>query len=48
MAAKHLVLGLIVRRPDYGYSLRRRFNEDFGDTEFAESMIYSALAALEG
>ncbi|HXB64009.1 MAG TPA: PadR family transcriptional regulator [Solirubrobacteraceae bacterium] len=47
MAAKHLVLGLIVRRPDYGYSLKQRFNKEFGDTEFAASMIYSALTALE-
>ncbi len=47
MAAKHLVLGLIVKRPDYGYSLKRRFKEEFGDTEFAESIIYSALNSLE-
>lgn len=47
MAAKHVVLGLIVKRPDYGYSLMQRFREGFGDAEFAESIIYSALDALE-
>lgn len=47
MAAKHLVLGLIVKRSDYGYSLRQRFDEAFGDTEFADSFVYSALNTLE-
>jgi DNA-binding PadR family transcriptional regulator len=41
------VLGLIVERPDYGYSLLRRFDEPFGGAGFAESIVYSALGALE-
>jgi DNA-binding PadR family transcriptional regulator len=47
MAAKDLVLGLIIDRSDYGYSLRRRFGELFGDAGFAESIVYSALDSLE-
>lgn len=47
VVAKDLVLGLIIDRSDYGYSLRRRFGELFGDTGFAESIVYSALDSLE-
>lgn len=42
MAAKDVVLGLVVERADYGYSLARRFDERFGDSRFAESSIYAA------
>lgn len=47
VVAKDLVLGLIIDRPDYGYSLRRRFEDLFGDMGFAESIVYSALDSLE-
>jgi DNA-binding PadR family transcriptional regulator len=47
VVAKDLVLGLIIERPDYGYSLRQRFGGLFGDTGFAESIVYSALDSLE-
>jgi DNA-binding PadR family transcriptional regulator len=47
VVAKDLVLGLIIDRSDYGYSLRRRFEELFGNAGFAESIVYSALDSLE-
>jgi DNA-binding PadR family transcriptional regulator len=46
MAAKDLILGLIVDRPDYGYSLKRRLGDQLGSAGFAESIIYSALDSL--
>ncbi len=46
MAAKDVVLGLIVERSDYGYSLVQRFEERFGYAAFAESIVYSALDSL--
>jgi DNA-binding PadR family transcriptional regulator len=47
MAAKDVVLGLIVERSDYGYSLVQRFEGRFGYAAFAESIVYSALTSLQ-
>lgn len=46
VAAKDVVLGLIVERSDYGYSLVQRFEGRFGYAAFAESIVYSALDSL--
>jgi Transcriptional regulator PadR-like family len=46
-AAKDVVLGLIVERADYGYSLVQRFEGRFGYAAFAESIVYSALDSLQ-
>jgi DNA-binding PadR family transcriptional regulator len=47
VAAKDMVLGLIVERSDYGYSLVQRFEKRFGYAAFAESIVYSALGSLK-
>ncbi len=46
MASKDVVLGLIVERSDYGYSLVQRFGERFGYAAFADTIVYSALKSL--
>jgi DNA-binding PadR family transcriptional regulator len=44
------VLGLLIARPGYGYQLRQRFADAYGDELpiRSESHIYAALNALEG
>lgn len=46
VAATDVVLGLIVERSDYGYSLVQRFEERFGSAGFADTIVYSALQSL--
>jgi DNA-binding PadR family transcriptional regulator len=46
MSAKHVVLGLVIERPGYGYQLAQRLQERFGSSEFAPSGVYSALDQL--
>lgn len=48
MSLAHLVLGLVVRRPDHGYRLHARIGAELGLPELAEpTHVYAALAALE-
>ncbi len=46
MAAKHVILGLVIERPGYGYQLAQRLEERFGSSSFAPSGVYSALDQL--
>jgi DNA-binding PadR family transcriptional regulator len=43
------LLGLVIRRPGYGYDLARRFERDYGDVLplSYDSHVYMALAELE-
>ncbi len=43
------LLGLIIRRPDYGYGLARRFERDFGEVLPLSSVshVYEGLKALQ-
>lgn len=46
IAAKDVVLGLVIERPGYGYELARRLEERFGSSGFAPTGVYSALDQL--
>lgn len=46
IAAKDVVLGLVIERPGYGYDLARRLVERFGSSAFAPTGVYSALDQL--
>lgn len=48
MSAKHVVLGLVIERPGYGYDLVSRLRERFGSSGFAPTGVYSALDQLSG
>jgi DNA-binding PadR family transcriptional regulator len=43
------LLGLVIERPDYGYKLRQRFEEVYGEALrlASESHVYAGLNALE-
>jgi DNA-binding PadR family transcriptional regulator len=47
LSTKHVVLGLVVERPGYGYSLQQRMSERLGFLDLAESAVYKTLARLE-
>ncbi len=46
MPAKDAILGLIVDRPGYGYSVKQRFDECLSVAEFSESIVYGAIDSL--
>ena len=41
------MLGLVIERPDHGFSLERRLEEHFGSARFAYSTAYNALRRME-
>ncbi len=41
------MLGLVIERPDHGFSLERRLEQRFAAAQFAYSTAYSALKRLE-
>ena len=48
LSTKHVVLGLVIERPGYGYGLQQRMSERLGFLDLAESAVYKTLARLEG
>lgn len=44
---KHIVLGLLIERPGYGYDLKHRLSERFAFLELSENAVYSVLNRLE-
>jgi DNA-binding PadR family transcriptional regulator len=47
LSTKHVVLGLMVERPGYGYGLQQQFAERLGFLHLAESSIYKTIERLE-
>lgn len=47
LSTKHVVLGLVVERPGYGYGLQQRMSERLGFLDLAESAVYKTLMRLE-
>lgn len=47
LSTKHVVLGLMIERPGYGYALQQRFTERLGFLGLAESSIYKTIERLE-
>jgi DNA-binding PadR family transcriptional regulator len=47
LPAGEVVLGLVIERPDHGFSLERRLKERFAAARFAYSTAYSALRPLK-
>ncbi|HEX2070729.1 MAG TPA: PadR family transcriptional regulator [Thermoleophilaceae bacterium] len=47
LSTKHVVLGLVIERPGYGYGLQQRLSERLGFLDLAESAVYKTLARLE-
>jgi DNA-binding PadR family transcriptional regulator len=46
LSTKHVVLGLMIDRPGYGYALQQQFTERLGFLGLAESSIYKTLERL--
>lgn len=46
LSTKHVVLGLMIDRPGYGYALQQQFTERLGFLELAESSIYKTIERL--
>ena len=47
LSTKHVVLGLMIDRPGYGYGLQQQFAERLGFLQLAESSIYKTIERLE-
>jgi DNA-binding PadR family transcriptional regulator len=47
LSTKHVVLGLMIERPGYGYGLQQQFTERLGFLGLAESAIYKTIERLE-
>jgi DNA-binding PadR family transcriptional regulator len=47
LSTKHVVLGLMIDRPSYGYGLQRQIAERLGFLELAESAVYKTIERLE-
>jgi DNA-binding PadR family transcriptional regulator len=47
LSTKHVVLGLMVDRPSYGYSLQQQFSERLGFLGLVDSGVYKTLERLE-
>jgi DNA-binding PadR family transcriptional regulator len=47
LSTKHVVLGLVIERPGYGYDLQKRLDGRFGFLALSERGIYSILDRLE-
>jgi len=46
-STKHMVLGLVVERPSYGYALSQQIVERLGFLELARTAVYRTLQRLE-
>lgn len=47
LSTKHVVLGLMIDRPSYGYGLQQQIAERLGFLELAESAVYKTIERLE-
>jgi DNA-binding PadR family transcriptional regulator len=47
LSTRHVVLGLLVERPGYGYDLQQRIDARLGFLGLAESAVYKILERLE-
>jgi DNA-binding PadR family transcriptional regulator len=47
LSTKHVVLGLVIDRPGYGYELQQRMNRRLGFLGLSENVIYGVLDRLE-
>ncbi len=47
LSAKHVVLGLLIERPGYGYDLTQRLRARMGFLGLAETGVYKTLERLE-
>jgi DNA-binding PadR family transcriptional regulator len=47
LSTRHVVLGLLVERPGYGYDLQQRIDARLGFLGLSESAVYKILARLE-
>ncbi len=47
VSTKHVVLGLLIERPGYGYDLQRRFNPRFRFLSLSEKVTYKVLDQLK-
>lgn len=47
LSTKHVVLGLMVERPGYGYGLQQQFAERLGFLHLADSSIYKTIERLQ-
>jgi len=47
LSTKHVVLGLMVDRPSYGYGLQQQIADRLGFLGLAESVVYKTLERLE-
>jgi DNA-binding PadR family transcriptional regulator len=47
LSTKHVVLGLMIKRPSYGYGLQQQITERLGFLGLAESAVYKNLERLE-
>jgi DNA-binding PadR family transcriptional regulator len=47
LSTKHVVLGLLIERPGYGYDLMKRAGSRFGFLGLSENFVYRTLERLE-
>jgi DNA-binding PadR family transcriptional regulator len=47
LSTKHVVLGLLIERPGYGYDLQQRLDARVGFLRLSESAVYKILERLE-
>lgn len=47
LSTKHMVLGLLIERPGYGYGLAQLIADRFGFLNLAQSAVYKTLQRLE-
>jgi DNA-binding PadR family transcriptional regulator len=47
LSTKHMVLGLVVERPSYGYALQHQITTRLGFLNLARSAVYKTLQRLE-
>lgn len=47
LSTKHVVLGLLIERPGYGYDLMKRARTRFGFLGLSENFVYKTLERLE-
>ena len=47
LSTRHVVLGLLVERPGYGYDLQQRIDARLGFLRLSESAVYKILERLE-
>ncbi len=46
LSTKHVVLGLVIERPGYGYDLQKRLDQRFAFLGYSERVVYRTLDSL--